>query len=107
MLMLALDGRLEDWVVDLDRLGPTADFVAGVVRERYPRLDVPVHSRWRHFVLGGRDLWDEIVVKANWNSADAAARSAFDLVITSVLLDAGAGTGWRQRRGSSSTRCQG
>jgi hypothetical protein len=94
MLVLALEGRLEDWTVDPDRLAPTADFVAGVVRERYPRLDVPVHSRWRHFVLGGRDLWGEIVAKANWESADAAARSAFDLVITSVLLDAGAGTGW-------------
>jgi hypothetical protein len=95
MLMLALEGRLEDWTVDLDRLAATADFVAGVVRERYPRLDVPVHSRWRHFVFGGRDLWNEIVLQAKWESTEAAARSAFDLVITSVLLDAGAGGGWR------------
>ncbi|HEV7448101.1 MAG TPA: DUF1688 family protein [Steroidobacteraceae bacterium] len=94
MLMLALEGRLAEWTVDLDRLAPTADFVAGVVRERYPRLDVPVHARWRHFVFGGRDLWEEIVAKANWESTEAAARSAFDLVITSVLLDAGAGAGW-------------
>ncbi|HEV7447838.1 MAG TPA: DUF1688 family protein [Steroidobacteraceae bacterium] len=95
MLMLALEGRLEDWTVDLDRLAATADFVAGVVRERYPRLDVPVHSRWRHFVFGGRDLWNEIVLQAKWESTEAAARSAFDLVITSVLVDAGAGGGWR------------
>jgi hypothetical protein len=94
MLMLALEGRLADWTVDLDRLAPTADFVAGVVRERYPRLDVPVHSRWRHFVFAGRDLWDEIALEANWQSTEAAARSAFDLVITSVLLDAGAGADW-------------
>jgi Protein of unknown function (DUF1688) len=95
LLAVALDGGLEDWTVDLDRLAPTADFVAGVVRERYPRLDVPVHSRWRHFVFGSRDLWDEIVIGAKWKSADAAARSAFDLAITSVLLDAGAGAEWR------------
>jgi hypothetical protein len=95
LLAVALDGSLEDWTVDLDQLAPTADFVAGVVRERYPRLDVPVHSRWRHFVFGSRDLWDEIVIGAKWKSADAAARSAFDLVITSVLLDAGAGAEWR------------
>ena len=94
MLGLALDGRLDDWTVDLDRLASTADFVAEVVRERYPRLDVPVHSRWRHFVFGGRDLWDEILGKANSQSTEGAARSAFDLVITSVLLDAGAGPGW-------------
>jgi hypothetical protein len=97
MLMLALDGRLDDWTVDLDRLAATADFVAEVVRERYPRLDVPVHSRWRHFVFAGRDLWTEIARKASWQSAEAAARSAFDLVITSVLLDAGAGSGWHYR----------
>ena len=97
MLALALDGALEDWTVDLDRLTPTADFVARVVRERYPRLDVPVHSRWRHFAFGGRNLWDELVSGAKWQSADAAARSAFDLVITSVLLDAGAGAEWRFR----------
>ena len=95
MLAVALDGGLDDWTVDLDRLIPTAGFVAGIVRERYPRLDVPVHSRWRHFVFGSRDLWDEVVVRANWTGADAAARSAFDLVITSVLLDAGAGAEWR------------
>jgi hypothetical protein len=95
MLAVALDGGLEDWTVDLDQLAPTAGFVAGVVRERYPRLDVPVHSRWRHFVFGTRDLWDEIVVGATGGGAEAAARSAFDLVITSVLLDAGAGAEWR------------
>jgi hypothetical protein len=94
MLMLALNGRLEDWVVDLDRLAPAADFVTAVVRDRYPRLTVPVHSRWRHLVLDGRDLWDGIAVRANWKNADAAARAAFDLVITSVLLDAGAGAQW-------------
>jgi hypothetical protein len=95
MLSAALDEDLEDWTVHLDQLATTANFVAGVVRERYPRLDVPVHSRWRHFVFAGRDLWDEIIVGATWKDADAAARSAFDLVITSVLLDAGAGTEWR------------
>jgi hypothetical protein len=95
MLMLALDGRLEDWEVDLDRLGPTADFVADVVRERYPRLDVPVHSRWRHFVFAGRDLWDDILARTGSRKSDSAARSAFDLAITSVLLDAGAGAGWQ------------
>jgi hypothetical protein len=94
LLELALDERLQDWTVDLDRLAPAADFVAQVVRQRYPRLDVPLHSRWRHFMLNGRDLWADIVVRANWKSAEIAARAAFDLVITSVLLDAGAGASW-------------
>jgi hypothetical protein len=101
MLMLALDGRLDDWTVDLACLAPAADFVAAVVRDRYPRLTVPVHSRWRHFVFDGHDLWDGIAAGADWKTADAAARAAFDLVITSVLLDAGAGAQWRyQDRGT-------
>jgi hypothetical protein len=110
LLGLALDGRLEEWTLELDRLSKTADWVADVVRQRYPRRDVPVHSRWRHFVFEGRDLWTDIVDKANWSSAEAAARAAFDVVITSVLLDAGAGAGWRyidHRTGLVAVRSEG
>lgn len=110
MLTLALEGRLADWTVDLDRLAPAADFVAAVVRDRYPRLTVPVHSRWRHLVFDGRDLWDGIVGRANWKSTNVAARAAFDLVITSVLLDAGAGAEWHyqdSRTGLEVTRSEG
>jgi hypothetical protein len=110
MLAHALDGSLEDWQVDLDRLPPTADFVARVVRDRYPRLDVPVHSRWRHLVFAGRDLWADIVASRTWSDPAAMARAAFDLVITSVLLDAGAGAGWRYRdpvTGSTAGRSEG
>ncbi len=95
MLALALDGRLDEWSVNLDRLPIAADFVAAVVRDRYPRLDPPPHARWRHFQFGGRDLWKETVAARRWPSPEAAARSAFDLAITSVLLDAGAGPDWR------------
>jgi hypothetical protein len=95
ILALALEGDLEDWAVDLAQLRPTVDFVAKVVRDRYPTLQPPVHARWRHFVFGGRDLWSEIACSRGWDSPAAAARAAFDLAITSVLLDAGAGSGWR------------
>jgi len=110
LMALAEAGGLDDWTLDLDRMAPTADFVAGIVRERYPRLDVPVHSRWRHFVFGDRDLWNEIASHARWNGAAAAGRAAFDLVIISVLLDAGAGAQWRYRdaaTGMESTRSEG
>jgi hypothetical protein len=94
MLALAESDALEDWRVDSDRLTHTADFVAQVVRDRYPRLDPPVHSRWRHFAFGGRDLWREIIATKQWPNPAAAARAALDLVLTSVLLDAGAGPDW-------------
>ena len=110
LLTLALDDRLDDWRVDLDRLAPTADFVAEVVRERYPRLDVPVHSRWRHFVFAGADLWQGIATGHPWERPADRARAAFDLVITSVLLDAGAGPGWHfddTQTGLRATRSEG
>jgi hypothetical protein len=94
MLALAQGNALTDWRIDMDRLPTTADFVARVVKERYPQLNPPVHARWRHFVFGGRDLWREIVAKTTWPNPAAAARAAFDLVLTSVLLDAGAGPDW-------------
>ena len=97
MLQLGLASGLEHWSVNLDRMCATADFVADVIKERFPSLNVPVHSRWRHFVLEGRDLWTGLEHKALWTSAEAKARAAFDLVIISVLLDAGAGAAWRFR----------
>lgn len=97
MLALAVDGSLPDWRVDLDRLAVTADFVAQVVRDRFPQLDPPVHARWRHFVFGGRDLWRDLAAAQPWADSAAAARAAIDLVLTSVLLDAGASPAWRYR----------
>jgi hypothetical protein len=56
---------------------------------------VPFHARWRHFALGGRDLWTERAAQTTWMSPAAKARAEFDLAITSVLLDAGAGPSWK------------
>jgi len=97
MLRLAEAGELAHWMLDLSALPACAAFVAEVVRKRYPTLDVPFHARWRHFVFGGRDLWRDISGDAHWKDRDAKARASFDLAITSVLLDAGAGANWRYR----------
>jgi Protein of unknown function (DUF1688) len=101
MLDLVLAGAVDDWVLHLDRLPAAAQFVARVVRERYPQLNPPLHARWRHFVFGGRDLWRELAAAQNWESPAAQARAAFDLAMTSVLLDAGAGPGWTYRDSST------
>jgi Protein of unknown function (DUF1688) len=95
MLEFGLDGRLTAFTVDLDRLPATADFVVEVIRANYPTLAIPFHARWRHFIAGGRDLGREALATI----ADPAerGRAAFDLAIVSVLLDAGAGMGWRYR----------
>jgi hypothetical protein len=76
-------------------LPPAADLVAEVTRESYPTLDVPFHARWRHFSAWGKDRWAPLA--AGFADSAARARAAFDLAIVSVLLDAGAGMGWRYR----------
>jgi hypothetical protein len=95
MLTLGRADALPHFRVDEVKLAATADYVAAVIRTSYPDLRVPLHARWRHFVLGGRDLWAATAAKANWRDAAARARAEFDLAIVSVLLDAGAGAGWR------------
>ena len=95
MLELGVAGALPNFRVDLTQLEPSAAFVADVIRTNYPDLNVPLHARWRHFVVGGRDLWAEIVSRTAWRDAAARARAEFDLAIVSVLLDAGAGPDWR------------
>jgi hypothetical protein len=94
MLAIALAGGLPEWRVDLDRLPAAADLTADVVRANYPDLNVPFHARWRHFTAAGRDLWAEAEKPSEPMELGCAA---FDLVIPSVLLDAGAGSAWRYR----------
>lgn len=93
LLAAAIAGELAEWSVDLGRLEAAADLTAQVVREAYPDLAVPFHARWRHFVIEGRDLWAER--DKPWSDRADLGRAAFDLAITSVLLDAGAGPTWR------------
>lgn len=88
-------GELAHWGLDLSALPACADYVAAIIRKRYPDLDVPFHARWRHFVFGGTDVWAGIRDATSWRDEHARARAEFDLAITSVLLDAGAGGAWR------------
>jgi len=101
MLQIGLAGDLQEFTIDLDALKPAAAFVARVIRQNYPDLNVPLHARWRHFSVQGRDLWASIAGKAKWPDAATRARAAFDLAIVSVLLDAGAGPDWTYRDAAS------
>ena len=96
LLEAGLAGRLAHFSVDLDRLHTCAAYVAETIRQNYPTLKVPPHSRWRHFMVEGRDKWGDGVARGNApRDAHDRARCRFDLAVTSVLLDAGAGPLWR------------
>ena len=68
--------------------------VVDVTRRRYPDLEVPHHSRWRHFSTVGIGC---LILVAPGADTDETARARIDLAILSVLLDAGAGPHWRYR----------
>src|SRR5262245_7996272 len=104
MLALGLDDQLPNFRIDLNRLDAAVDLVLATTRDNYPTLDVPFHSRWRHFVIGGQDRWAAIAEAAHWPDAATRARAEFDLAIVSVLLDTGAGPAWRYRDPAAGAR---
>jgi hypothetical protein len=95
LLDIGLADGLPHFRVHLDRLDDAADIVLATTRNNYPSLEVPFHARWRHFVVNGVDRYAPLSARAS--DVAARARAAFDLVILSVLLDAGAGAQWRYR----------
>jgi hypothetical protein len=90
----ATAGQSRHFRIDRTRLDDTAAMVAAVTRRRYPDLDVPYHSRWRHFEAGGIDRKAELDRALAGRSAADRARAHIDLAVASVLLDAGAGAAW-------------
>jgi len=96
MLALGLDDKLPNFRVDIARLDHVVDIVIAATRRDYPLLEIPFHSRWRHFAPGGQDRFQKLAEDFAGDRL-ALARMAFDLAITSVLLDAGAGPQWRYR----------
>ena len=101
MLALARDDKLPNFRIQPEKMDGVVDLVLHTTREAYPSLDVPFHSRWRHFVLNGRDRWAAIADQTRWPDAASRARAEFDLAIISVFLDAGAGPTWRFRDAQS------
>ena len=86
-------GKAPNFTWHEDKLDICADYVLGVMRKRFPDLNVPIHSRRRHFEAGGIDRWGDLVAQRGLNGAERA-RVGIDLTIPSVLLDAGAGASW-------------
>jgi len=91
-------GALAHFHLHRERLDGVADYVLATIEERYPDRDIPFHSRWRHFQVGGIDRWEQLSRK---QVGENLARARIDLAVTSVLLDAGAGDQWRYLEGDS------
>ncbi|MDB5732514.1 MAG: uracil phosphoribosyltransferase [Variovorax sp.] len=88
-----------------DALEDTARTVDEVTRDRYPWGPIPYHSRWRHFEAGGIDRLAQFDALLGANATPRQrARAQIDLVLVSVLLDAGAGADWHYTESASGQR---
>lgn len=102
-------GELTHFELNESALPAIVDHVTETTKRRYPDLDkIPPHSRLRHFNTiqfeALRNRWQEQGV-----DAVEQARRLVDLVIVSVLVDAGAGQVWvyKASNGESVGRSEG
>lgn len=101
-------GASKNFTVHDGKITEAAAMVAQVTRANYPALEIPFHSRWRHFEIAApansgsdqspRNLAYELIGDPR-RAVGAGSRlewltRAWDLVMVSVLLDAGAGDQW-------------
>jgi hypothetical protein len=84
-----------------EKMKPTVDYVLQVIHKNYPDLRIPFHSRWGHFRVGGLDRVKTLDQTLAKEDPMEKARIKLDLVMTSVLLDAGAGADWKYHETSS------
>src|SRR5580700_10810408 len=76
VLAAAERGATAHFRVVPERLDAVAQLVADVTRRRFPDLAVPLHSRWRHFGVGGVERAPLVAPGAD---PEEAARARLDL----------------------------
>lgn len=94
LLAAGLRGELAHFAVHEAALPKVARVTAQVTLERYPLLNVPAHSRFAHFAADGPQRMAALDGLLEPLDPLERARRLCELVVTSVLLDAGAGAAW-------------
>ncbi len=89
ILQAAYAGKTKHFQLVPQRLEAVADLVVGVTRRDYPSLEIPVHSRWGHFEVGGVNR-PHLLTSHSTNRFEVA-KSMIDLAMVSTITDAGAG----------------
>ncbi len=99
---LAQQGKTH-FAINLQKLDEVSEFVLQVISENYPDKNVPYHSRWRHFEVGNQSQLKQLRALQQSLSPLERARLEFDLILPSVLVDAGAGPDWQYPSSNSLT----
>ncbi|GAB3653660.1 URC4/urg3 family protein [Ramlibacter alkalitolerans] len=110
LLRRAREGQSRWFTVDDGALPGAARDVADITRRRFPKLHVPLHSRWRHLEAGGVDRKAELERRVEHLPRATRIHALVDFTFASVLLDGGAGPDWRYTEsgtGQAYTRSEG
>lgn len=105
---LAKQDKLVYFKLHLDKISSVAEEVVKITKEKFPDLKIPFHSRIRHFDVKRIDSlykkWDLLHI-----NKDEQCRRIIDLMMISVLCDAGAGPNWQyiDRKGIKYDRSEG
>ena len=81
--------------VDETKWPEVVAFTLETIKEKYPSLEIPFHSRLGHFRPGNVDRVHWLEEFLEGADATKRAKALVDLIIPSVLLDAGAGDDWK------------
>lgn len=82
-------------LVDESKWQEVVSFTLETIKEKYPTLEIPFHSRLGHFRPGNVDRVHWLEEFLEGADATKRAKALVDLIIPSVLLDAGAGDDWK------------
>lgn len=89
-------GELAHFRLNEAALPTLAERVLDVTRESYPDLEaIPYHGRYRHFDVGNVGRLERFFRSIQALPLEERLRASTELVVTSVLLDAGAGPTWQ------------
>lgn len=91
---LAKQDQLEYFSLNPGKMAATASYIIDVITSRYPNLDIPYHSRWRHFEMNGIDRINNLRKQLEPIAPSSWGKMLYELTIISVFLDAGAGPLW-------------
>lgn len=98
-------GNSSHFTLDLERVAHVVDVVADVTLEHYPELStIPFHSRLGHFDAESVPRLNDLEQRLQGQTPEAQRACLADLVITSVLLDAGAGARWAYAEAATGKR---
>ena len=67
--------------LDESRLEMVAEHVVDSIHQKYPAIDIPLHSRWRHFEIEGTDSLQRFNNLTAECSTMELARTGFDLIV--------------------------